>query len=100
MLPAADLAYAPGCLLGGLLIDVALRLYWICFACSASGNCLSALAAGWVSVAQNAFRIRFGFELNAWAFLLHAGKAYSADGVVILCLSGLFFENALRVPRR
>ena len=35
VLLAADLAYTPGCLVGSLLIDVALGLCWICFACSA-----------------------------------------------------------------
>ena len=30
------MAYTPGCLVGSLLIDVALGLCWMCFACSAS----------------------------------------------------------------
>ena len=43
MLLGSDLAYAPGCLVGGLLNDVALRLCWINFACPPSGCCLLVL---------------------------------------------------------
>ena len=59
---------------------------------------LASAAADWVCIAWHAFCIGFGFEFNAWTFLLQSGKGFSADGVVVLCLSGLFFENALRVP--
>ena len=98
VLLAADLAYTPGCLVGGLLIDVALRLYWICFACSASRCYMPVLAADWVCIAWIAFRIGFGFACNAWAFLLQPGKGYSADRVVVMFCLGCSLKMLYESP--
>ena len=88
----------PGCLVGGLLIDVALRLYWICFACSASRCYMPVLAADSVCIAWIAFRIGFGFACNAWAFLLQSGKGYSADRVVVMFCLGCSLKMLYESP--
>ena len=64
MLLGSDLAYAPGCLVGGLLNDVALRLCWICFACSPSGCCLLVLQLIGFALLGMLFALGLGLNLT------------------------------------